>query len=448
MPDGDMRGPEGYRRDFLGAVIDLPRFSMRLESKVLPLGVSRDLQYRHYINYSLAMHREHRAPIFAALNIDKAEGRRFAVRRSGWNIDDLVGEENQLDNAYYRKNRWDRGHMARRAAAAHGDSARAAKAASDSTMFYTNACLQLDSFNQDEWLGLEDWVLDLDLTRDDKVSVFSGPIYGEDPLWVRPQDRDPAQVPAAFFKIVCFMNKADALEVRAFNVPQDEKAMADWRGRRMVNLQTYQTTVAEIEHLTGLIFDEDVAEKNPLFYYDTAASEAERKRLGIDKVDLPENIPVDRPADLVRAGQERTIIDDDDCDVFIVGALPDPSGSDKGREWVSLLNLEPKAVKIDGWILTDNSIFETQLSGTIQPGQAKRIQGEALGKLRIGNRGDILTLYKDKEKRHRIDRVHYTADEVKAGKAILFPRRERNRRQEEQDEAKRREQMAEKESET
>lgn len=389
---------------------------MHLEGYVFQDDRLRQGVYRDYLNYSIAMNRERRTPILAALNINQT--RLHAVKRGGWNVDLLIGAENQLDNDYYYKNRWDRGHLARRASAAHGETAREAKRASDSTMFYTNACLQFDSFNQDEWLDLEDWVKDLSEDLDDRITVFSGPIFGDEPLHVVPPHREAAEVPAAFFKIVCFMNRRNEFDVRAFNVPQDQRAMADWQGRNRVNRQTYQTTVAEIEHLTGIEFPGIVAERNPLLYYASPENFAKKEELKIRE--FPENIPVDKPADLTGKDEARPQIATDEIDVFIVGAFPDPDGKDHGREWVSVVNLEDHPVSLDGWCLTDNA-SSTALSGELPPGVAIRISGEGLGGLRLSNKADILTLL-DADNR-RIDRVRWREGEVREGKAIFFPAR-------------------------
>ena len=416
----------GYDPKFLGQRVDLPKFSMALESRVLRRDGMTDGVYRDYIHYSIAMHTQRRSPIFAALNID--QNRLISVGRSDWDTDDVIGIENQMDNAYYYKNRWDRGHMARRASAAWGEDNREARLASDATMFYTNAALQYDSFNQDEWLALEDWVKDLKDPSDGKITSFSGPIYGSDSVFVAPENRPPAEVPAAFFKVVCFMNRSNALETRAFIVPQDRDAMSDWRGSNRRNLQTYQTTVAEIEQRTGLIFDEKVGRVNPLYFH----FEQERSEtLNIPAENFPENIPVDRAQDLVSRDDNaddvaRLRIKDSELDVFIVAALPNPSGSDRGQEWVSILNLESETISLDGWVLEDLSGREAALSGDLAPGESVRLQASSLGSVSLGNKGDVLTLWApDGDKRARVDRVRYEAAHVKDGQAILFPREHR-----------------------
>jgi len=403
----------GYDPDFLSTRVPLPDFAPRLEGKILIRPELRDGVFRDYVNYTLVMHAERRTAVYVALNIDQSQLK--TVERGPWDTDAVIGEAHQLGEEYYYKNRWDRGHLARRASAAWGPDTRAARVASDATMVYPNAALQFDSFNQDEWLGLEDWVNALERDRDDRITVFTGPIWGEDPLWVVPRDRPPAEVPAAFFKVVCFANREHAFEVRAFVVPQDVKAMADWSGRRRVDNQFYQTSVAEIEQLTGLLFDPIVAETNPLYFRRNAEAQA---RLRIRET--PERIPVDRPGDLVAMDETRVVIRDAEIDVFLIAAMPDPAGTDRGAEWVSVLNLEPEPVALEGWRLADDDDRRIALTGEIGPGESLRLQGPTLAPVLLGNSGDVLTLF-DAEGA-RVDRVVYKAEDVRPGRAVLFAR--------------------------
>lgn len=150
-----------------------------------------------------------------------------SAKRGKWNIDERVGDF-QLDNEFYRSNPWDRGHLARRSSAAWGDSDEEAKEASDATMFYTNAVLQHENLNQDEWLALEDWVKMLEDDSTNKISVFSGPIYGDEGMarqFVRPRGKVAAEVPAAPFKVACFVGQSGGLDARAFLMVQDRLAL-------------------------------------------------------------------------------------------------------------------------------------------------------------------------------------------------------------------------------
>ncbi|WP_235869505.1 DNA/RNA non-specific endonuclease [Veronia nyctiphanis] len=149
---------------------------------------------------------------------------------------------NQLDNAYYANNPLDRGHLARRSTAAWGDSRSDAQRASNETFYFTNAALQYDTLNQDEWLSLENWVKSLDLDKDGRITSFSGCIYGGADRTVQPSGRQLALVPAGFFKVVCFINKQDKLEVRAFIQYQDQAALASKNASKRAgyNNEVYQ----------------------------------------------------------------------------------------------------------------------------------------------------------------------------------------------------------------
>ncbi|NER83292.1 MAG: endonuclease, partial [Leptolyngbya sp. SIO1D8] len=143
----------GYDPDFLGQTVPLPDFSPSLIGFVLNKPELVDSVYAHYHNYTVAMNKDLRTPLFAALNIDQAKIHQVN-RIDDWRIDTRIGAENQLNNDYYFSNPWDRGHLARRSSAAWGDSRREAKLAADDTFYYSNAALQHGNFNQDEWLAL------------------------------------------------------------------------------------------------------------------------------------------------------------------------------------------------------------------------------------------------------------------------------------------------------
>jgi endonuclease G len=251
MTNGIARS-HGYRTDFLGVEVPFPTFTPELDQKVLRKQILTDEIYADYINYTIVMNADLRTPVFAALNIDQQKLKNVSQR--GWRIDSRIGSENQLNNDYYAANPWDRGHLARRASAAWGDSLREAKQASDDTFFFSNASLQHENFNQDEWSALEDWVKDLSIDGTDKISVFSGPFFEPFVRSITPQGRTTALIPSGFFKVVAFINKSNELDARAFIMRQDADTLLDKRGRRMFEFQRYQVSIMEIEELTGLLF--------------------------------------------------------------------------------------------------------------------------------------------------------------------------------------------------
>lgn len=402
----------GYNEEFLNGIsLPLPTFSPEISVEVFDSNNLRDGVIIDYVNYSVVMNKNgnKRAPLLVALNIDQAK-LKTTSRTDRWKIDPRVGFENQLDNDYYRNNPWDRGHMARRTSAAWGDSFIEAQRASNETFYYTNSCLQHANLNQDEWLGLEDWVYSLGLDADDKITSFSGPVYADFDRTIKPSGRELALIPSGFFKIVCFKNKETGkLDVRAFVMYQDEKALADKLGRKKYNNQTYQTTVAYIEELTGLRFEDSIYEANPMLHTEN-----------IDRYTgepVPEHVEVGKPADILSANSPRQTLNDDIVDIFISAAMVDPTGQDTGNEWISLINLGGNTVNINDWTLVDNSEKRYSITNiSLSPGESTIIRN--IKPLQLSNNGDIIKLFDNNGA--RVDWVNYTQRMVSTGKPVVF----------------------------
>ena len=407
----------GYDPNFLAEPVPLPAFSPGLAEDVLHRDALRDGVYADYPNYTVAMHRPFRTLLFAALNVDQDLYKK-TDRSNRWRIDDRIGAENQLDNDYYYKNPWDRGHLARRTTAAWGETDQVAQHASDETFYYANASLQHENLNQDEWLALEDWVRDLNLDKDNRFSVFSGPVFGDYMRAIRPPGREPGFVPSAYFKVIFFMNKQDALEVRAFLMLQDEKALKDKKGRRVFDHQIYQVSVTEIEALTGLDFPEVLPGRNPMFFAPSDACS------GLNVHEFPERREVNGPDDIIRDNDSPRPLcfADDEVDVFIAAALVNPVGKEADGEWVSIANLTSETVSLDGWKLSDDKRRTKTLTGTIGPGESVRIQ--PLDPVRLANSRDaFIQLVDDRDR--QIDRVPYTRQQAeREGKPIVFAYRD------------------------
>ncbi|MEL6900354.1 MAG: DNA/RNA non-specific endonuclease [Cyanobacteria bacterium J06606_4] len=419
---------KGYNPNFLGEEIPLPlpTFSPAIVGHVLNDRLQlRDGTYADYVNYTIVMNRVRRSPLYAALNIDQ-NLLKNARRKRGWDIDTRIGAEFQLNNDYYKSNPWDRGHLARRSSIAWGNTAREAKKASDATFFFPNATLQHENFNQDEWLALEDWIKNLMLDDDGKITEFTGPIYGEFGRIISPSGRPPAETPSAFFKIVCFLSKkTKELDVRSFIMFQDSEALANKRGKDFIDFQRYQVTVSEIEALTGLDFDDQIYEKNPLLY-----NENEEKQEKLNIPEFPERIKVDVPEEMISEEEKRDYALDREVPVYIAAALVNAAGDERANEWVSIINLSTEEVDLTGWTLSDMRREPLALSEaleksdrTLQPGQAVRIQ--PVEPVILSNRSGVITLYdrptKKYKKGRRIDRVHYTKEQAsREGVPIIF----------------------------
>jgi endonuclease YncB( thermonuclease family) len=103
-------------------------------------------------------------------------------------------------------------------------------------------------------------------------------------------------------------------------------------------------------------------------------------------------------------------------DVLIVAALPDPAGTDRGHEVVTLLNATAAAVDLTGWSVHDRGGGIAKLGGTLAAGAVTQITlSEGV---QLGNKGDTLTLIDPTGR--PIDRASYTAAEVKPGRTVAF----------------------------
>jgi endonuclease G len=397
----------GYDERFLGVQLPLPQARPERSGEILRCDALTNGILAEYPNYAVVTDCKHRAPAFSVLQINQ-DLEKKTTRSNKWQIDSRVGADNQLDDAYYANNPFDKGHMSDRESAGWGESTREAQKAADQTFFYANACLQHENLNQDEWVALEQWVLHLDIVQDGKLVVFTGPVFGDYSRTVTPTRRDPAEVPASFFKVICFVNKTTKeLDVRAFLVHQDEAALRDKHGRKAFNYQNYQVTVHEIEQLTGLDFADGVYEKNPLFFNETDGAKA----LGVTS--FPERVDVNSADDIVGHGISRTKVRDDEIQVHIAAALVEPPKG--GDEWVAILNLETQPVDLAGWTLTDKQKGKTTLKGVVQPGESKTFRSSTgLLPVKLPADGGLLILLNAAGE--RVDRVDYTKKDVRRAK--------------------------------
>jgi Lamin Tail Domain len=101
-------------------------------------------------------------------------------------------------------------------------------------------------------------------------------------------------------------------------------------------------------------------------------------------------------------------------DVLIVAALPDPVGTDRGHELITLPNTTPASIDLGGWRLVDAAGGRNDLSGTVAGGGV--VQVTASGALQLGNQGDTLVLVDPSGS--SIDQVTYKADRVRPGRTI------------------------------
>ncbi|MDJ0945840.1 MAG: DNA/RNA non-specific endonuclease [Kiloniellales bacterium] len=232
-----------YDPAFLGGGFEVPLPTPVCTGRLFQTGAPLD-----YIYASIVMHADRRSALFSAHNIDAS--RRFSVPRTDWDLDPRATGI-QTPPGAYTGNVWDRGHLVRRAAVAFGDSEAEARAASDATFYYTNAALQHERFNQDEWVHLEDWVLGQSGSTGSRLCVFTGPIYTRND-----QTHRGFRVPSAFWKVVVLRDPAaegEDLAAIGFVMKQNE-LWHDWNGAATLDLTLYQVGIREIGRYAGLEF--------------------------------------------------------------------------------------------------------------------------------------------------------------------------------------------------
>lgn len=245
------KGRDGYTADFLGKdrKVEPPKPSHWKNdlTKIKDADTGKqtsELKYRHF---SVWMCASRKLPLVTAVNIDGGQAKRMG-RIDKWYIDGRIGDDLQVDNAAYTKNPLDRGHMVRREDPVWG-SVKIADQANRDTFHYTNAAPQHEDLNQRDWVGLEDYVLSNAKTRGLKVSVFTGPVFGD-------KDRDYkglVKLPKSFWKIVAVINdETGKLSVTGYILSQGD-LIKDLTGEFVYGAyKTYQVEVAQIGALARI----------------------------------------------------------------------------------------------------------------------------------------------------------------------------------------------------
>lgn len=267
----------GYDPDFLSTPVPLDPIyaSLAAAGKVTPLldGSGHELRYFHY---SSIMSQERRFPLLTAVNIDGLKLVRIP-RKDSWRPDARIDAKFQSDDEFYVKGKaaekvyFSRGHMVRLLDPCWSDATDEAGKVADAkrgmedTFHFTNAAPQVQSYNDQDWGNLEDYVLDKAQTSERRLSVFTGPIYRDnDPVYGRDRTGGPWQIPLSFWKIAVLQKTDTKIAAAAFIIGQTEYVKALYEAKVFSGLKPYtidemrdrkiQTTIAAVEEATGLDF--------------------------------------------------------------------------------------------------------------------------------------------------------------------------------------------------
>ncbi|WP_306371286.1 DNA/RNA non-specific endonuclease [Nocardiopsis sp. CC223A] len=245
-PDPDeVEAARGYDPAFLAERVEVPRLTAAIRDDAVLLDGSEVIPYTHF---SLALSASRGFAFWAAWNIDGGGIRRLSRRGIPFAKDPRLPDGAQVGNELYKANRLDRGHLARRSDLLWGGPAEAAQANTDS-FFYTNITPQADDFNQSGrgglWGRLEDAVF-ADAEVDGlRVSVFGGPVLGEDDRVYR-----GVRIPREYWKVIAHTEHG-RLKVAAFVLTQNLDRL---EVLELDEFRVHQVTLGEVEERCHLLF--------------------------------------------------------------------------------------------------------------------------------------------------------------------------------------------------
>lgn len=401
----------GYDPDFIGngIHIPLPTFNRKLGQSVLrKSSMLRDDIYSDHPHFTIVMNEHTRQLIYSAFNIDQSQFRPKVPGegKRSWRNDKHIGKANQLDNKYYKDNTtstgekqlnpYDRGHMVMRFNNMWGATNAESDTAGKATFIYANSSLQHENLNRDEWKELELGIVrTFQHDQNDRLSVFTGPIYGDLDRHINLSDQDTARIPSGFFKVLIFRKKdapsSSSLGVLTFAIFQDAEVLRDREGSHTVKTdRRYQVTISELQDLTGINFGSQLYDANPLFYHDDAG------RNSLHNVaSTPERIPIANDLNIIGdAAEKRVDVEHlNSRKIIIASAMINPKGSENRGEWISLHNRSNRKKSIRGWTLIDGYGRKATLTGNINSGESTRLKGTLKGGVKLSNTGGSLMLF-------------------------------------------------------
>jgi endonuclease G, mitochondrial len=308
--DPNYKNRRGYNPSFhKGHEIPLPKLSAAQKKLAAPNNSptpGKDKLVLDYVHFSIVMNKARRTAFYCATNIDGKSWKNVdrdtgtikedAEAREPWFPEPRLLDDHQAnDDDYKGFYQFHRGHLVRRQYPSWGDDNTALRADAD-TFHFTNCALQHKDFNPRKtvWLGLEDYVLDNARDNDVKVTVFSGPVFrNNDPVFGR------LKAPLMFWKVVV-RTEGKNLIVMALKASQKTLVKKESEGfdDLPAKLEGYQTTVRDIEKLTGLDFGN-------LRQFDVLEGQSESVGEGLPITSLEDYI-TSRPAKTTRSTARRS----------------------------------------------------------------------------------------------------------------------------------------------
>ncbi|WP_421744265.1 DNA/RNA non-specific endonuclease [Chryseobacterium gambrini] len=223
LRDPDFSNREGYNINFLNTSLPLPMVddNLRYQIAINQQPSKNGKLFLDYTNFSVLFNKDKKLPFYSAVNI---EGKSNEIARvhdergsNPWRIDNRLevnGNNFQFTNDDYTNSGFQRGHMVRFYDPAWGKTEDKRKIAMGDTFHFTNCCPQVGKFNAGLWNDLEDYYMARSIFQDNKISVFTGPIFNKAKLI------NDLLVPLNFWKVIVY-NKGNEIEAIGFLISHE-----------------------------------------------------------------------------------------------------------------------------------------------------------------------------------------------------------------------------------
>lgn len=265
----DFSACTGFDEHFLGVYLPMPVPNPALRKKLAFLTQSPTAYTLKYHHYSTIHHAIRRVPVVSGINVHGkfryAELNVEGSRVDHWYRDNRIDFDTQLNDTFYARSGFDKGHLARREDAEWGPSVAEAKIAADMTCSYANAVPQVPALNRarfgyaGRWGQLEMELLEKGVENEAgksaRICVFNGPLFSDD---------DPVfkgiQVALNFYKIVVWYDGSQNLRTTCFRLTQKKLVgQIDFEVLKFDDVfKASQIPITKIEKSTGLKFHDNI----------------------------------------------------------------------------------------------------------------------------------------------------------------------------------------------
>jgi endonuclease G len=263
----------GFDENFMGVHVPMPVPKASLRKKLAFLTGNPSAFLLKYHHFSAIHHAVRRVPIVSGINVHAryrhAELDVEGSRSDKWFRDNRIDYDVQLDDAFYAKSGFDKGHLARREDAEWGTTVAKAKLAADLTCSYANALPQVPALNRAKFGAKGKWgLLEVELLEKGienetgkaaRICVFNGPLFeADDPVF------KGVQVALSFYKIVVWYDGGGQLRTTCYRLDQKKLVgQIEFEVLRFDDVfESSQVPIGTIEKITGLDFHPNITSRD------------------------------------------------------------------------------------------------------------------------------------------------------------------------------------------